>query len=212
MLERHGPPVLGGIVLLLVWEFLPAALNVSKLLLPPPSSIARSMWLIYERGLLVENFLVTLAEALLGFAIGSVTASTTSTANIPEMSMLKLSCGSKLPRPRSAPMNSPTIAPVMLRTMATFSPAKMKGSEFGKITMRNVCQREATSERIRSIFSASTIENHTMELISTGKNEMIAAIRIFDSIPIPTQTTIRGEQLLSRLWLDRGQSQQFWPR
>jgi NitT/TauT family transport system permease protein len=74
MLERYAPPVLGGIVLLLVWEFLPAALNVSKLLLPPPSSIARSMWLIYDRGLLVENFLVTLAEALLGFAIGSVTA------------------------------------------------------------------------------------------------------------------------------------------
>jgi len=28
----------------------------------------------YDRGLLIENFLVTLAEALLGFAIGSVTA------------------------------------------------------------------------------------------------------------------------------------------
>jgi NitT/TauT family transport system permease protein len=73
-LERYGPPILGGIVILLVWEFVPAIFNVSKLLLPPPSSIVRSLWLIYDRGLLIENFLITLAEALLGFAIGSVTA------------------------------------------------------------------------------------------------------------------------------------------
>jgi len=51
-------------VILLVWEFVPAIFNVSKLLLPAPSSIARSLWLIYDRGLLIENFLVTLAEAL----------------------------------------------------------------------------------------------------------------------------------------------------
>ena len=74
VLERYGPPIIGGIVILLVWEFVPAIFNVSKLLLPAPSSIARSLWLIYDRGLLIENFLVTLAEALLGFAIGSVTA------------------------------------------------------------------------------------------------------------------------------------------
>src|SRR5258708_13522524 len=74
MLERYGPPIIGGIVILLVWEFVPAIFNVSKLLLPAPSSVIRSLWLIYDRGLLVENFLVTLVEALLGFAIGSVTA------------------------------------------------------------------------------------------------------------------------------------------
>jgi len=61
-------------VILLVWEFVPAIFNVSKLRCRAPSSIARSLWLIYDRGLLIENFLVTLAEALLGFAIGSVTA------------------------------------------------------------------------------------------------------------------------------------------
>ncbi|MFX9169514.1 hypothetical protein ABTN79_19890, partial [Acinetobacter baumannii] len=57
---RYAPPILGGIVLLLIWEFVPAYFNVSKLLLPPPSAIARSLWLIYDRGLLVDNFLVTL--------------------------------------------------------------------------------------------------------------------------------------------------------
>jgi len=34
----------------------------------------------------------------------------------------------------------------------------MKGSEFGKMTIRNCCQREATSERMRSIFSASPLK------------------------------------------------------
>lgn len=71
---RYAPPTLGGIVLLLVWEFVPAFFNVSKLLLPPPSAIARSLWLIYDRGLLIDNFLVTLVEALSGFAIGSLAA------------------------------------------------------------------------------------------------------------------------------------------
>ncbi|MGL4558071.1 MAG: ABC transporter permease [Afipia sp.] len=71
---RYAPPILGGIVLLLIWEFVPAYFNVSKLLLPPPSAIARSLWLIYDRGLLVDNFLVTLVEALSGFAIGSLAA------------------------------------------------------------------------------------------------------------------------------------------
>lgn len=71
---RYAPPTLGGIVLLLVWEFVPAFFNVSKLLLPPPSAIARSLWLIYDRGLLIDNFLVTLVEALSGFATGSLAA------------------------------------------------------------------------------------------------------------------------------------------
>src|ERR1700712_2990543 len=74
LLERYAPPILGGVLMLLAWEFLPALFNVSRLLLPPPSSVVRSLWLIYDRGLLVENFAVTLAEALLGFSIGSVTA------------------------------------------------------------------------------------------------------------------------------------------
>jgi NitT/TauT family transport system permease protein len=71
--QRYAPPVLGGVVLLLIWEYVPAMFDVSKLLLPPPSSIARSLWTIYDRGILVDNFLVTLMEALLGFSIGAIT-------------------------------------------------------------------------------------------------------------------------------------------
>src|SRR5215216_793733 len=118
------------------------------------------------------------------------TARTTRMPNIPEISMLKLSCINKLPSPRSAPINSPTSAPVMLNTIATLRPAKMKGSELGNTTMRNSCQRDATSDRISSIFSASIVEKPTMALINTGKKEMIAAIVILDSMPIPTHTTM----------------------
>jgi NitT/TauT family transport system permease protein len=72
--SRYLPPLMAGIIILAVWEYVPAYFNVSKLLLPPPSSIARSIWLVYQRGLLVDNFVVTLIEALSGFAIGSIAA------------------------------------------------------------------------------------------------------------------------------------------
>src|SRR5258708_11257752 len=74
MLDRYVPPIFGGIIILLVWEYVPALFRVSKLLLPSPSSVVGSLWLIYDRGLLVENFLITLLEALAGFACCSVRA------------------------------------------------------------------------------------------------------------------------------------------
>lgn len=69
--DRYGLPVLAGGVILLVWEFVPSHLGVSRLLLPAPTSIFRSLWQLQERGLLVENFLITLFEALGGFIIGA---------------------------------------------------------------------------------------------------------------------------------------------
>jgi NitT/TauT family transport system permease protein len=74
LLERYGPPAVAGVVLLAAWEFLPPAFSVSKLLIPPPSSVAASLQTIFERGLLVENLLVTLFETLAGFVIGSSAA------------------------------------------------------------------------------------------------------------------------------------------
>jgi NitT/TauT family transport system permease protein len=69
---RYLPPLIGGAVLLLVWEMLPRLLSIPSLLLPPPSSVAKSLWLLYDRGLLIDNFTVTLIEALGGFVIGSI--------------------------------------------------------------------------------------------------------------------------------------------
>lgn len=73
-MERYGLPLLAGFIILLVWEYVPALFGVSKLLLPIPSAIVRSLWVIYDRGLLIENFLITLFEALGGFVIGSASA------------------------------------------------------------------------------------------------------------------------------------------
>jgi NitT/TauT family transport system permease protein len=72
--ERHGLPLLAGAVILLMWEYVPPFFGVSKLLLPVPSAIARSLWVIYDRGLLIENFMITLFEALGGFAAGATSA------------------------------------------------------------------------------------------------------------------------------------------
>jgi NitT/TauT family transport system permease protein len=69
--RRFLPPATAGIILLLSWEFLPALFDVSILLIPPPSAVLRSLWIIYDRGLLIEAMLVTLFEALSGFLIGS---------------------------------------------------------------------------------------------------------------------------------------------
>jgi NitT/TauT family transport system permease protein len=74
LLERYGPPAVAGAMLLAAWEILPPAFGVSKLLIPQPSSIAASLQTIMERGLLLENLLVTLFETLAGFVIGSSAA------------------------------------------------------------------------------------------------------------------------------------------
>ncbi len=74
ILERQGLPLLAGAIIVLVWEYVPAAMGVSKLLLPAPSEILRSLWMLQTRGLLIENFLITLFEALGGFVVGSISA------------------------------------------------------------------------------------------------------------------------------------------
>src|SRR5690606_7665189 len=61
-ISRYLPPTIGGVALLVVWESLPRLFDISTLLLPPPSAVAASMWHLFDRGLLVGNFLVTLVE------------------------------------------------------------------------------------------------------------------------------------------------------
>lgn len=74
LLERYTPVLVAGVVLLAIWEFVPAALGVSKLLIPPPSAIAASLAVLAARDLILGNLLVTLVETLGGFAIGSAMA------------------------------------------------------------------------------------------------------------------------------------------
>ena len=73
-LDRYAPPAAAGAVLLAAWEYLPSFFGMPVLLMPPPSSVARALWAAQERGLLLENALITLAEALTGFVIGSALA------------------------------------------------------------------------------------------------------------------------------------------
>ncbi len=73
-LDRYGPPAVAGLVLLAAWEYLPVLFRVPVLLIPPPSAVASALWTTYERGLLIENTLITLTEALVGFTIGSLLA------------------------------------------------------------------------------------------------------------------------------------------
>lgn len=72
--RRYGPALVMGVVLLAAWETLPPLFGMSELLLPRASIVARALWNQLERGLILENLLVTLWEALSGFALGSAAA------------------------------------------------------------------------------------------------------------------------------------------
>ena len=119
-------------------------------------------------------------------------ASSSSTANMPAMSSAVLNCKIRLPRPRWEPTNSPTMAPSTLNTTAMSSPANTNGSALGKVTNRNVCQRLALNERMRSSLGASTVFSPTITLTSTGKNATRAAMTTLDDTPKPSHTTSSG--------------------
>jgi NitT/TauT family transport system permease protein len=70
--RRWGPAVGAGAILLATWEIVPSLFGLSELLLPRASIVAGALWTQLERGLILENLLVTLWEALSGFALGSV--------------------------------------------------------------------------------------------------------------------------------------------
>lgn len=71
LLRRYAPATVAGLLLFGLWEALPRLFGVSALLIPPVSAVARALWSITERGLLIEATFVTLFEALAGFLIGS---------------------------------------------------------------------------------------------------------------------------------------------
>lgn len=56
-----------ALAVLILWEILARLLLENELLIPPPSSIFRSLWRLGSTGQLNEHFLVTLQEFLYGF-------------------------------------------------------------------------------------------------------------------------------------------------
>ena len=62
------------------WEAAVRALNVPAFVLPPPSQVAAALWRGAASGVYLENCWITLAETLLGFALGSAVAFVLGTA------------------------------------------------------------------------------------------------------------------------------------
>jgi NitT/TauT family transport system permease protein len=72
--RRQAPALVTGVILLAAWEVLPPLFGVSELLLPRASIVGRALVDQLQRGLIFDNLLVTLWEALAGFAIGGASA------------------------------------------------------------------------------------------------------------------------------------------
>jgi NitT/TauT family transport system permease protein len=72
--RRHVPALVTGVILLAAWEVLPPLFGISELLLPRASIVLRALVDQLQRGLIFDNLLVTLWEALAGFAIGGTSA------------------------------------------------------------------------------------------------------------------------------------------
>src|SRR5688500_12298634 len=79
------------------------------------------------------------------------------------------------------PKYSPTMAPMRLSVVATFSAVRKNGSAFGSRTLRRIVQSEAAYERISSSADGSTWVRPRVTLIMIGKKTSSAAIIIFES-------------------------------
>src|SRR6266496_3357776 len=78
------------------------------------------------------------------------------------------------------PKYSPTIAPIIERTVAIFSAVNTKGSAVGTRTRRKMSISPAAYERMSSIDAGRTDVNPRMVFTKTGKKHRTAAIAIFD--------------------------------
>src|SRR3954451_4315236 len=79
------------------------------------------------------------------------------------------------------PKYSPTIAPIIERTVATFKPVNRCGSAFGIRTCRKSLARPAAYDRISSTEEGWTEVRPRSVLIITGKKHRRAAIAIFEN-------------------------------
>src|SRR3989441_11230532 len=105
----------------------------------------------------------------------------------------------RAPRPRSAPIHSPTIAPSTEVVEAIFSAEKRNGSELGTRSFQNPSARLADSTRMSSSDCGLTDVRPRPMLASVGEKEMNAAIPTLDGTPRPKITARPGD--LARIGL-----------
>src|SRR3989441_4802914 len=98
----------------------------------------------------------------------------------------------KAPRPRSAPIHSPTIAPSTDVVDAIFSAEKRNGSELGTRSFQNTSARLADSTRISSSDCGFTDVRPRTMLARVGKKQMNAAITTLEVMPRPKMRTRIG--------------------
>src|SRR5213078_3512422 len=80
------------------------------------------------------------------------------------------------------PKYSPTMAPIIASTLATFSDVKMYGRAVGIRTRRKISSSPAAYERMSSIDDGRTDVKPRSVFTSTGKKQSTAAIAIFDDL------------------------------
>jgi len=96
------------------------------------------------------------------------------------------------PSPRLAPTSSPTTAPITERVAPMRSPPSKTGSAAGNSSSRNVCQRLARRERIKSRKFSGTLRSPTTVLTSTGKKTIREQMSTLEKTPGPNQMTSKG--------------------
>src|SRR5581483_9671487 len=78
------------------------------------------------------------------------------------------------------PKYSPTIAPIIASTLATFMAVKTKGSAVGIRTRRQIWSSLAAYERMSSICRGFALLRPRSVLTITGRKQRTAAIAIFE--------------------------------
>src|SRR5712692_6447543 len=95
------------------------------------------------------------------------------------------------------PKYSPTIAPIIDSTAATFRPVNMNGSEFGIRTRRKTATSPPAYDRISSIDDGCTDVRPRSVLTIVGKKQSTAAIDIFENgFSRPNQLFVIGENAM----------------
>ena len=77
----------------------------------------------------------------------------------------------------------------MASTVAIFKPEKTNGSALGSRTRRKIVSSSAAYERISSIADGDTDVSPRIVFTITGKKQRIAAMTIFEVIPVTTRTS-----------------------